>query len=80
MLNKHPFPEFPKEKFISEDVAWIEIRRESDSVNIDKVICICEYLENGLTSSDKKLKFNSLLGLMIRGKCYWLESADLLKT
>ena len=68
LIKKHPFPEFPNEKFISEDIVWIEIGKEYDSVYIDKVIYICEYLKNGLTWSDKIVKFNSPMGSMMRGK------------
>ncbi len=67
-LKEYPFPEFPGEKFISEDVVWIEIGKVSDAVYINKVIYICEYLQGGLTSNDKKMKFASPLGSMLRGK------------
>lgn len=67
-LKEYPFPEFPGEKFISEDVVWIDIGKVSDAVYINKVIYICEYLQGGLTSNDKKMKFASPLGSMMRGK------------
>lgn len=67
-LKKHPFPEFDGEKFISEDVVWIEIGKISNSVYVNKVIYICEYLSGGLTDNDKKMKFASPLGSMMRGK------------
>ena len=37
-------------------------------VFINKAIYQCEYLEGGLTDSDKKMKFASPLGSMMRGK------------
>ena len=67
-LKQFPFPVFLGEKFISEDVVWIEIGKVSDSVYINKVIYICEYLQGGLTSNDKKMKFSSPIGSMMRGK------------
>lgn len=67
-LKKFPFPEFRNEKFISEDVVWIEIGKVSNSVYINKVIYICQYLQGGLTNNDKKMKFSSPLGSMMRGK------------
>ena len=68
VLQHYRFPVFPNEKFISEDVLWIRIAEKYDSVFVDSPIYICEYLEDGLTSSDKKMKFNSPLGSMLRGK------------
>ena len=67
-LKKFPFPEYPNEKFISEDVVWIQIGKNTNTVYINKVIYVCEYLEGGLTDSDKKMKFLSPLGSMMRGK------------
>ena len=67
-LKKYMFPEFAGEKFLSEDVVWIEIGKHSDSVYIDKVIYICEYQQGGLSDNDKKMKFASPLGSMMRGK------------
>lgn len=68
ILRQYPFPEFAGEKFISEDVAWIEIGKSFDTVYINKPIYICEYLDGGLTANDKPMKFASPLGSMLRGK------------
>lgn len=68
VLKKNPFPEFPGERFLSEDVVWIEIGKKYDSVYINKPIYECEYLEDGLTSNDKIVKFKSPYGSMLRGK------------
>lgn len=67
-LKQFPFPEFAGEKFISEDVVWIEISKVSDTVYLNKVIYICEYLPDGLTANDKPMKFASPIGSMMRGK------------
>lgn len=68
VLNDFPFPEYLGEKFISEDVVWIEIGKHYDSVFINKAIYQCEYLEGGLTANDKPMKFSSPKGSMLRGK------------
>ena len=68
VLKRFPFPEFPGEKFLSEDVVWIEIGKHYDSVFINKAIYQCEYLEGGLTANDKPMKFSSPNGSMLRGK------------
>lgn len=68
VLKQFPFPEFSGEKFLSEDVVWIQIGLQYKFVFINKPIYQCEYLEGGLTSNDKKIKFASPLGSMMRGK------------
>lgn len=68
ILKKYPFPEFEHERFLSEDVVWIEMGKDYDYAFINKPIYMCEYLEGGLTDSDKKMKFNSPFGSMLRGK------------
>ena len=68
VLKENPFPEFPNERFLSEDVCWIEIGKKYDSVYVNKAIYQCEYLEGGLTDNDKPMKFASPNGSMLRGK------------
>lgn len=68
VLKEFPFPEFPGERFLSEDVVWIPIGLKYQYVFINKPIYQCEYLEGGLTDNDKKMKFASPLGSMMRGK------------
>lgn len=68
VLKEDTFPEFCDEKFLSEDVVWINIGRKHLFVFINQPIYQCEYLECGLTANDKKIKFASPLGSMMRGK------------
>lgn len=68
VLREFPFPEFQGEKFLSEDVVWIQIGLKYQYVFINKPIYQCEYLEGGLTSNDKPMKFASPCGSMLRGK------------
>ncbi len=68
VLKAYPFPEYSGERFLSEDVVWIEIGKKYDCVFINKSIYQCEYLEGGLTANDKPLKFGSPKGSMMRGK------------
>lgn len=67
ILKKYPFPVFANEKFLSEDVVWIQMGLKYESVFINKPIYQCEYLPGGLTDNDKKMKFASPLGSMMRG-------------
>ena len=78
ILRQYPFPEFAGEKFISEDVVWIEIGKSFDTVYLNKSIYICEYLDGGLTANDKPMKFASPLGSMLRGKQLMLRQNGLM--
>lgn len=68
VLRENPFPRFSGERFLSEDVVWIQIGLKYQFVFINKVIYQCEYLEGGLTDNDKPMKFASPCGSMMRGK------------
>lgn len=76
-LKEFPFPEFPGEKFLSEDVVWIPLGVKYQTVFINIPIYQFEYLPDGLTQNDKKHKFASPLGSMMRGmmlmkpECGW---------
>ena len=67
-LREFPFPEFQGEKFMSEDVVWIPLGMKYQTLFVNKVIYRCEYLEDGLTQNDKRHKFASPFGSMMRGK------------
>ena len=67
ILEKYPFPVFKNEKFLSEDVVWMQIGAYYDTVYINKIIYITEYLTDGLTCNDKQHKFNSPIGSSLRG-------------
>ena len=68
VLKEFPFPEFKNEKFISEDVVWIPIAKKYDMVHINKAIYIGDYLDGGLTKSNKKVKIKSPLGMIEHAK------------
>ena len=67
-LQAFPFPQFEGERFLSEDVVWIPMGLAYKSVFINRVIYCFDYLPGGLTRNDKKHKFASPLGSMLRGK------------
>lgn len=66
-LKKYPFPEFPGEKFLNEDIVWIRMALDYDMVHINKAIYVGDYLEGGLTQSGKRTKILNPLGSMERG-------------
>lgn len=64
ILLKYPFPEFENEKFISEASVWDKIASEGYKLRWFKdVICICEYLEDGLTkNNNEEVKLKNFKG------------------
>lgn len=64
LFIKYPFPVFPGERFISEGALWNRISLTHKCVYVNKVIYICEYLENGLTKSGKPLRIRNPHGGM----------------
>lgn len=55
ILLKFPFPEFNREKFLSECAVWDKIALSGYKVRwYNEIICICEYLEGGLTKDSSK--------------------------
>lgn len=66
-LKKYPFPEFPGEKFLNEDIVWIRMALDYNMVHVNKAIYVGDYLEGGLTQSGKHTKILNPLGSMERG-------------
>lgn len=62
LFVKHPFPEFPGERFLGEGSAFFFIELESKGVYINQVIYLCDYREDGLTKAGKKMRLRNPLG------------------
>lgn len=59
VLRKHPFPEIPGEKFISEEIVWNAIARDGYYLRwFNEIIYICDYLDGGLTKDNSKERNN----------------------
>lgn len=65
ILKDYKYPEIPGEKFIGEGLVWNRIGKKYNSVYINKVIYMCEYLNDGLTSAGRLLRINNPLGGML---------------
>ena len=64
VLRKHRFKVFDEEKFMGETVVWIPIYREYKCFVRNESICVCEYLNGGLTNQGRRLRINNPLGGM----------------
>lgn len=67
-LREFPFPEYPGEKFLGEDIIWIRMGRKYDMVHVNKAIYIGNYQEDGLTKNRRKHNIKSPLGCMHRAE------------
>lgn len=64
LLLKYKFPEFDNEKFLSEGAVWNKIAGDGYKIRwFGEIICICEYLEDGLSQNlSKQVLLNNFEG------------------
>ena len=67
-LKEYPFPEFEGEKFLGEDVVWIQLALKYKMVFFNEPIYISEYLEDGLTKNRRENNIKSPNGCWYRSK------------
>ena len=68
VLKAYPFPEFENERFLSEDIVWVEIGKKYDLVFINDSIYVSDYLTDGLTINRRKNNIRSARGAFERSK------------
>lgn len=73
ILKKYPFPVYYREKFLGEDFLWISVAKEYNTLYVNEIIYICEYLPGGLTKSGRRMRINNPLGGMMHGRLYFTE-------
>lgn len=66
ILKEYPFPVFEKEKFLGEDIVWIEIGKKYNLVFSNIVIYVSDYLDDGLTKNRRKNNIVSCEGSYAR--------------
>lgn len=75
ILKRYPFPVFDGEKYMPEDVVWMQMSGPYKMLHVNKSIYICDYLEGGLTTTGRRMKIYSPNGMMLRSKIY-LDNPD----
>ena len=73
IFKEFKFLEFENEKFLGESYLWNQIGFIYDTVYINEILYICEYLEGGLTKSGRKLRISCPNGGMADSKTYFLR-------
>lgn len=62
VIKKYPFPVFLGERFLREHIVYDEIDKDYKFIVINKVLCICEYLNDGLSINATKIEFKNPKG------------------
>ena len=75
-LKKFPFPEFAGEKFLGEDIVWIQMANEYKMRFFSKAIYISDYLEDGLTNNRRKNNIKSPKGCIARAEVFLNSNAN----
>lgn len=76
-LREYPFPEFENEKFLGEDIVWIDMGLKYKMVHINKAIYIGDYLQEGLTNNRRKNNIKSPNGCVERAKRLMYKQCNL---
>lgn len=79
ILKKFSFPVFEGEKFLPEDIVWMQMSGPYNMVHINENIYICDYLQGGLTNSGRKMKIKSPRGMLLRSQIYLNDSEVCIK-
>ena len=75
VLKQFPFPVYPGEKFVPEDLVWVQMSGPYKMVHINQCVYISDYLEGGLTRSGKKMKIHSPKAMTERARIYLNDDA-----
>lgn len=70
ILKKYPFPVFEGEKFLAEDLVWMQMSGPYRMVHINENVYYCDYLPGGLTDSGHRMKMHSPKGMTLRSAVY----------
>ena len=70
LFLRYPFPEFPGERFLSEGALWGRVSFTHQCVYINRVIYLCDYLENGLTRAGRAMRIRNPQGGMFYANLY----------
>lgn len=76
-LKEFPFPEYPGEKFLGEDLVWIRMAHKYKMVHVNKAIYIGNYQNDGLTRNRRKHNIASPVGCMNRAEEFMKSDINL---
>lgn len=76
-LMEYPFPEYPGEHFLGEDLVWVRMARKYKMVHVNKAIYIGNYMDDGLTNNRRKHNIASPVGCMHRAEEFMMPDIKL---
>lgn len=76
-LKEFPFPEYPGEKFLGEDIVWVRMARKYNMVHINEAIYVADYQTDGLTKNRRKNNIKSPIGCMHRAEEFMCNNIKL---
>ena len=80
VLRQYPFPVYEGEKFVPEDLVWVQMSGPYKMVHINRCVYISDYLEGGLTRSGKRMKIHSPKAMTERARLYLNDASVNKKT
>ena len=80
VLKRYPFPVYEGEKFVPEDLVWVQMSGPYKMVHINRCVYISDYLEGGLTCSGKRMKIHSPKAMTERARLYLNDASVNKKT
>ena len=80
VLKQYPFPVYEGEKFVPEDLIWIQMSGPYKMVHINQCVYISDYLEGGLTRSGRRMKIHSPKAMTERARLYLNDTSVNRKT
>lgn len=79
LFKKYPLPVFEGERFISEDMLWNTLGMKYKTVYRNKLVYMCEYLEDGLSKSGRRLRLQCPNSMMTVTRTYLIDRVKLKK-
>ena len=77
-LKEFPFLEIDGENFLVESYVWAQMALKYDTVYINKIIYISEYLNDGLTKNVLRKSYESPIGMVEKSKVLCNKKANLI--
>ncbi len=74
LFKKYPFPVYEGEKFLAEGALWGRVSHDCKCVYQNKVIYLCEYLEDGLTKAGRAMRIHNPQGGMFHANVYMAKN------
>ena len=68
ILKQYPFPEFEGERFLGEDIVWVELSKKYKMIHINTAIYEGDYQSDGLTKNRRKGNIKSPKGCYERAR------------